>query len=568
MSPDYQSLVFPYQRPPELDSPAPRPRPVIVVGAGPIGLAAAIELALSGIDVLLLDDDDRLSTGSRAICFSKRTLEILDRLGCGDATTDKGVSWQRGKVFLRNELVYSFDLLPEPGHKRPAFVNLQQYYCEGFLVERAQQLPNLELRWKNRVVELTQHADRVSLQVETPDGRYPIDADWVVAADGARSPIRTMMGLQSHGQVFRDRFLIADVRMSAPFPTERWFWFDPPFHPNQSVLLHKQPDDVWRIDFQLGWDADPLAERDPARVIPRVQALLGKDAQFELVWCSVYTFTCARMERFRHGRVLFAGDAAHLVSPFGARGANSGFQDVENLAWKLARVIRRRAPESLLDSYDAERAYAADENILNSTRSTDFITPKSAISRTFRDATLTLARDAPFARRLVNSGRLSVPAVLRDSPLNTPDVDRFDGGAVPGAPVLDAPVAIDGASGWFVDALERRFTLVTVVDADRPAAAAAAAAELRRIEPELQWLQVRLAGMPESARGAAGDNRCRIVDDVEGLLASRYDLKPGTCYLFRPDQHVTARTRFPDPQRLRAALERAAGLQSSTESPR
>ena len=201
------------------------------------------------------------------------------------------------------------------------------------------------------------------------------------------------------------------------------------------MLLHRQPDDVWRIDFQLGWDADPALERQPERVIPRVRALLGADVGFELVWCSVYTFSCQRMERFRHGRVLFAGDAAHGVSPFGARGANGGVQDAENLAWKLAWVLKGEAPDALLDSYGVEREAAADENILNSTRSTDFITPKNAASRAFRDATLTLARDYPFARRLVNSGRLSVPAVFSGSPLNTPDADAFAGGLVPGGAV-------------------------------------------------------------------------------------------------------------------------------------
>ena len=250
--------------------------------------------------------------------------------------------------------------------------------------------------------------------------------------------MRNAIGLESEGQVFRDRFLIADIHMKSDFPTERWFWFDPPFHRNQSVLLHRQADDVWRIDFQLGWDADPEEEKKPERILPRLRAMLGPEAEFEIEWASVYTFQCRRMKSFRHGRVIFAGDAAHLVSPFGARGANSGFQDTDNLAWKLALVLAGRAPERLLDSYDAERTYAADENLRNSTRSTDFITPKSTASRTFRDAVLELAKRHPFARRLVNSGRLSVPAVLASSTLNTPDADadfaREPGAMIPGAP--------------------------------------------------------------------------------------------------------------------------------------
>jgi 3-(3-hydroxy-phenyl)propionate hydroxylase len=289
-----------------------------------------------------------------------------------------------------------------------------------------------------------------------------------------------MMGLESKGQIFRDRFLIADVKMRAEFPTERWFWFDPPFHRNQSVLLHRQPDDVWRIDFQLGWDADPAEEMKPERVLPRVKALLGENAAFEIEWCSVYTFACARMDTFRHGRVLFAGDAAHRVSPFGARGANSGIQDAENLAWKLQLVLDGAAPGSLLDTYACEREYAADENILNSTRSTDFITPKSEVSRVFRDAVLGLAKHHTFARRIVNSGRLSLPSVLTQSPLNTPDKDRFEGPMVPGAPAADAPVTIGNRLDWFLGQVGGDFTLMHFAgDNDAPGQAILNAADTR-----------------------------------------------------------------------------------------
>jgi 3-(3-hydroxy-phenyl)propionate hydroxylase len=253
MTVDYEALEFSYARSADQTAGvAARRHPVIVVGAGPVGLAAAIDLAQRGIPVLLLDDDGKLSTGSRAICFAKRTLEVFDRLGCGEPMVEKGISWQVGKVFLRDELIYSFNLLPEPAHHRPAFINLQQYYVEGMLLDRALQLPNLEIRWKNKVTALSQDEQGVTLTIDTPDGPYLAHCDYLIAADGARSGIRAAMDLESRGQTFRDRFLIADVKMKAEFPTERWFWFDPPFHRNQSALLHKQPDDVWRIDFQLG----------------------------------------------------------------------------------------------------------------------------------------------------------------------------------------------------------------------------------------------------------------------------------------------------------------------------
>lgn len=407
---DYQALEFAYQASSDQKADTPAAHQVTIVGAGPVGLTTALDLARRGVRVLVLDDDCRLSTGSRAICFAKRTLEVWDRLGVGQRMVDKGVSWNVGKVFFREGEVWRFDLLPESGHQRPAFINLQQYYAEGYLLEAVQAEPNIELRWKNKVAGVESGDDGVLLAIETPDGPYALRTQWLIACDGARSPIRRLLGLEAHGRIFKDRFLIADVKMTAPFPAERWFWFDPPFHPNQSVLLHRQPDDVWRIDFQLGWNADPVEAVKPANVLPRIRALLGADTPFELEWVSVYTFACERMERFRHGRVVFAGDAAHRVSPFGARGANSGVQDADNLAWKLHRVLDGRSPESLIDSYASEREYAADENILNSSRSTDFITPKSEVSKNFRNAVLNLARDHAFARKLVNSGRLSLPA--------------------------------------------------------------------------------------------------------------------------------------------------------------
>ncbi|MBP0631581.1 FAD-dependent oxidoreductase [Cupriavidus sp. AcVe19-1a] len=563
---DYQRLSFEYQpcaeqRGAQADGPV---HPVVVVGAGPIGLATAIDLAQRGVRVVLVDDDCTLSTGSRAICFAKRTLDIFDRLGCGERMVDKGVSWNVGKVFLRDQQVYSFDLLPESGHRRPAFINLQQYYVEGFLLERAQALANIEIRWHNKVVGLEQRADGAVLTIETPEGCYPLAARYVVAADGSRSPMRKLLGLDSKGRTFRDRFLIADVKMEADFPSERWFWFDPPFHPNQSVLLHRQPDNVWRIDFQLGWDADPVLEKTPERVIPRVQALLGKDVKFELEWVSVYTFSCLRMDSFRHGNILFAGDSAHGVSPFGARGANSGVQDAENLAWKLAYVLQGHAADSLLDTYASEREYAADENLLNSTRATDFITPKSAVSRVFRDAVLTLSKRHAFARGLVNSGRLSVPAVLHGSPLNTADADEgYAGGMVPGAVCADAPVSGPQGAGWLLSHLGQDFTVLLFGNPD--AIDAATLADLSALRQGT--VPLRLVYVTDAAQPAMTCSSATVLRDDQGLAAARYGAAPGTCYLVRPDQHVCARWRRADPAAIRAALARATGAGLAAPAP-
>lgn len=553
---DFQAMEFAYEKHADQEASELARHRVVIVGAGPVGLTTALDLARQGVRVVLLDDDYRLSTGSRAICFSKRTLEIWDRLGVGQRMMDKGVSWNVGKVFFREQEVWRFDLLPEPGHRRPAFINLQQYYAEGYLYEQASQEPNIELRWKNKVVAVEHGEDGVTLSVETPDGAYRLHADWLVACDGARSPVRKLIGQESHGRIFRDRFLIADVKMQADFPTERWFWFDPPFHPNQSVLLHRQPDNVWRIDFQLGWNADPVEAVKPENVLPRIRALLGPDTGFELDWVSVYTFACERMDKFRHGRIVFAGDSAHRVSPFGARGANSGVQDAENLAWKLKLVLAGRAPETLIDSYAVEREYAADENILNSSRATDFITPKSDVSRSFRNAVLNLAKTHPFARSLVNSGRLSLPATYAGSPLNTPDADAFSGRMVPGAVALDAPIESRGAPDWWLGQLDGEFVLALFCGDALPG------------RDTLQALQaLRLAPVPVKAMLVAGP-QCDLsalpgelpaVIDREGCLGQRYDAQPGTAYLIRPDQHIAARWRAFDAAAIAAAVNRATG---------
>jgi 3-(3-hydroxy-phenyl)propionate hydroxylase len=508
--------------------------PIVVVGAGPVGLSLAVDLAQRGQPVVLLDDADRIGEGSRAICFSKRSLEFWDRLGVGQRMVDKGVVWQVGKIFHGASLLYQFDLLPEQGHKRPAFINLQQFYAEAYLVDRVLELPDISLRWRNKVIGLGQRNDHVILSVDTPDGPYRIGASYVVACDGARSTLRQMVGAEFSGQVFEDQFLIADVKMTAAFPTERWFWFDPPFHAGRSALLHKQPDDVWRIDLQLDRSADPAVERQPENVRPRIARMLGHD-QFDFEWISLYKFQCRRMARFLHGRVVFAGDAAHQVSPFGARGANSGLEDAENLAWKLDRVLRKTSPEALLESYQAERSQAADENIRESTRSTDFMAPNSPYEARLRKAVLSLAKETEFGKRMVNGGRLSVPSIYQTS-LSTADGEAWRGGLRPGASMVDAPVAGPGGeAAYLTDGFlkcGRRFTLMAFANG--------AAVDCPDDVPVISI--------------GAGE-----FSDTAGLVAARYDARPGTAYLLRPDGYVAARFRHPTRSAIETALVRASG---------
>ncbi len=532
---DRYSLAFrlyPYRKSADQDAPHARRHPVVIVGGGPIGLAMALDLGRQGIPALVLDDHEGIGMGSRAICFAKRTLEIADRYGCGAPMLDKGVVWNVGKVFQDDRQVYEFNLLPETGHRNPAFINLQQPYFEKFIFEaicaEQERGAPIEIRGKNRVEAIDAKDDHVTLSIETPDGPYQVEADWLIACDGAGSPTRDMLDLGFEGRVFQDSFLIADIRMkTSEFPTERWFWFEPYFKSGASTLLHKQPDDVWRVDFQIGWDVDRKEELKEENIRKRLDAMLGDNVEYELVWSSIYTFQCRRMQNFRHGRVIFAGDSAHQVSPFGARGANSGMQDVDNLGWKLGLVIAGKAPDSLLDSYDQERVFAADENILNSTRSTDFITPKSKTSKRFRDAVLKLAETQSFARPLVNSGRLSVPCTYDHSSLNGEDAlpDGPSGTRV-GATCVDAPLG----DGFLLDRLGDEFVLLAI-NTDAPAHLDVDGIALRTV----------------------------FVEATDTLTARYLGSNQQAVYLIRPDQHVAARWVAFDEAATRAAVRKACG---------
>jgi 3-(3-hydroxy-phenyl)propionate hydroxylase len=490
---------YAYAPPPGLRAREPR-HDVAIVGAGPIGLALALELANHGVKSVVLDDNDTVSVGSRAICWSKRSLEILDRIGVGERCVQKGVTWRVGRTYHRDREVFSFDLQPEAGHKMPAFVNLQQYYVEEYLIEAAQANGLIDLRFRNEVTGVKQDSSGVTLTVNTPDGAYELDASFVVACDGAKSPLRAMLGLDFAGELFEERFLIADIEMEADFPAERRFWFEPEFHQGQSALLHKQPDNIYRIDLQLGWDADPEEEKKPERVIARIRRVVG-DRPFRLDWVSVYAFQCRRLERFVHDRVIFCGDSAHVVSPFGARGGNGGIQDVDALGWRLAAAVRGKATPAILAAYDRERRFAADENIANSTRSTKFMTPGAGAERLFRDQVLALSAHADFARPMVNSGRLSRPCFYPAA--NAPDDPRLPAVSRPGSVAPDAPVQ----GGWLLEKFGGEPVLLSI-GCDAPP--------------------------------VAGCRAMRV--DADGCVARRYlGMAARAFYLVRPDQIVAAR---------------------------
>jgi 3-(3-hydroxy-phenyl)propionate hydroxylase len=417
----YELPVYPFVPPPELAQRKPGRHSVVIVGGGLSGLTLACDLALRGIDCVVLDEDDTIGVrgaSSRGICYAQKTLEIFARLGIYGRMREKGVTWSVGKTLAGSDVVYSFNLQLTSASEQPPFINLQQFYVEWFLVDRIRELGHCDLRWKNKVISVTQTEDAATATIETPAGPYTLVADWLIDASGVNSRIRTGFGLDPHTSRIADRWCITDVRLKKTFPVERWTWIEAPFNENRAVWQHPMADDVWRLDYQMPSDCDPdyVSRRDVAE--ERLRAHLG-DIGFELVWVGPYEYRDHLLDEFRHGRVFFIGDAAHVVSPFGARGGNSGVQDADNLGWKLALVLRKQAPVRLLETYDAERRAAAEENLQVASRTARFLAPQSEAERMLRRAAITLARDHPFARLLVNTGRMSVANAYPESPAVT-----------------------------------------------------------------------------------------------------------------------------------------------------
>ena len=530
---------------------------VLVVGAGPIGLAAALEFANFEIETLVVDELSEINKASKAICWSQRSLEMLNRVGVAEKFIEKGSTWKKGRVFKAEEEIYNFDLQVEAGFKAPAFINLQQYYVEQFLIDKLKELEFPVLRRGHKVVDISLTKDnRALVQIENDQEVYNVIADYVVAADGIRSTIRKAFELELQGNYFDEQFLIIDVKVDKSFPLERKFWFQPKFHDGQSALLHVQPDNNLRIDLQLGPNVDPDSEQDESRVRARVDKILGSDVDYKLEWVSLYSFSCKRIERFSHGPIFFVGDAAHVVSPFGARGGNGGLQDIDNLVWKVSSVIKGKAPRALLDTYDEERIPAADENILNSARSTGFMTPKTQASIDFRDAVFDLSKTMPFARDFINSGRLSQPyKYIGSSLVSEDDTSFFGDGILPGQSILDAPICIGRKQTWLIDHIAIGFSVVAFVDEEKTAISIPQ--YLDKVCRQLDLIETFVIVTSKRLNGMSGKLLC----DTTGLAFERWAASDGSIYLVRPDHHIAARWRAtPSVSELKKACRKSISL--------
>ncbi len=544
----YENPVYPLKKVADMDADGPSKHEVAIIGAGPAGLTAALDLAKRGISSVIFSKEQTVSVGSRALCFSKKSLEVVNRIApkALEKMLDKGVVWNLGKVFYQEEEVYKFNLLEEEGHKIPAFINLQQYYFEEYLVQEIEKQPLIDLRWQSGARFISQDTDKVTLEIETDLGNYFVESKYLLACEGVRSSTREAMNIPFEGELFEENFLIADVTMENDFPTERWFWFDPPFNKGHSALLHKAPDGVYRIDLQLGIEGvDKEKELEPERIKSRLRKMLGDDCKFELEWTSIYNFRCMQMKNMQHDRVIFAGDSAHQVSPFGARGANGGIQDTDNLAWKLAYVLQGKASKSLLAKYQEERSPAADENVYHSSNATDFISPKSEMSTVFRNQLLELAKDNVFAQKMVNSGRLSHAHRYLDSSLTTPDTDEWIGGLQPGYTFSDITLKKDSEHIHLIDALGNDFTLLVFDEnnCDR--------------QKLTDVFDIEVVHVSENETS-------NTLIDKNGDFKKKYGTEKGSWYLIRPDHYIAARGKNIDYNTIDNAILKATATASET----
>ncbi|MGZ5892956.1 MAG: FAD-dependent monooxygenase [Caldimonas sp.] len=418
-APAYELPHWPFVAPPDLGAGERIRYPVVIAGGGLAGLTLACDLALRGVRAVVLDEDDTVGVkgaSSRGICYAQKSLEIFERLGLYERIRAKGITWSVGRTFSGRDELYAFNLKDESFSEQPPFINLQQFYLEWFLVDRIVELGATDLRWKSRVLNVADEADAVVVEVETPAGTYSLEAEWFIDATGANSRIRNALGLEVNPSRSTDRWCISDVKFKVPFAVERWTWVDAPFNEGRAVWQHLMADDVWRLDYQMAEDCDPETISKPEVAGARLREQLGPGVEFEFVWIGPYQYRDHLLETFRVGRMIFIGDSAHVVSPFGARGGNNGIQDAANLGWKLALVLAGEAGDGLIDSYHAERYAAAAENLTVTKRTSRFLAPRSRAEHRIRRAVCTLARRHEFARRLANTGRMAQANAYPPSP--------------------------------------------------------------------------------------------------------------------------------------------------------
>ncbi len=526
---DTDSLYFTYPRfaAPPPDAARQGHYQVIVAGAGPIGMTTALTLAGEGVPVLLLDRKDTFNDGSRAICIARSSFHILERIGALFPFLDKALGWTTGRSFFRGRQILEFHMPDSPDEKFRPMYNLQQQYIEDYLWQAVAAHPLIETRWQTEVIGVSDLSHGVALGLRDPGGDYTLTADWLLAADGARSPIRAMRGLRLAGENYEGRYVIADVQMDHDYPTIRRALFDPACRPGGTVLIHRQPDNIWRIDYQLQEGETAEAATQEATVRASVAAVLdeiGHKGPWDLEWWSVYSANTLALDDYRDGPVFFVGDSAHIVPIFGVRGLNNGLADAQNIGWKLGWVLTGRAGQALLDSYTPERRGATLDVFANATKSTRFMTPPTRGWQILRDAALSLALQREWAGQLANPRQMQ-PYTYADSPATLTDVHGGVSGPVPGAVLPSA--ALTGG-GFLTDRLGRGFTLLCFGQAPG-----------LTDTPDLATLALDPADHAATVLGATAGSAWLIRPDLH--IAARWHEMPSAASVQAAMDHVTAR---------------------------
>ncbi len=540
--------------PPELNAETRVRHPIVIVGGGITGLTLACSLARLGVKAVLIDEDNTVGVkgaSSRGICYTQKSLEIFQRLGIFERIAAKGTQWSVGRTFAGEDEVYNFDLRQQGNFhlsSQPPFINIQQFYIEAFLVDRVQELGAVELRWQNRLTAFEQTADAATLTIETPAGSYCIEAEHVIDATGSNSPLRKWLNVPFDSRRGDDRWCIADVRFTTHPPAERHTWIEAPFNENRAVWQHLMADDVWRIDYQMAPNADPAYVSREDVVRERLARQFGPDVGVEIVWVGPYAYRSECVHAMRHGRVFLMGDSAKVVSPFGARGGNTGVADADNLAWKLAAVLRGKADPALLQSYQDERLEAAQQNVCVTNRTARFLRPADGSERLFRQAAIGLAKQYPFARSLINTGRMAVA-----NPYSQSSACTYATGSAAGQSVQNVPFQwANGTAGQVNDLLNwAQGDLLVLVFGDL---APAALQRLRRLCLDAPVRSVQVLGT-DGAPAQALEH----VRDPKGHLQGACHVFGHAWALVRPDGYLAA-TGETINARLVTAIERSLGL--------
>lgn len=541
---ELDSLYFDYPRfsaPPREQLSGRTDCPVAVVGACPVGMFAALNLARFGVACVLLDKKPTFNDDSRAICLQRSSLQALARAGVAAPFVDKALGWTCGRSFYRGQQILEFEMAAPQSEKYLPMYNMQQQYIEQYLWQAIESDPLIDARWCSELVALQDEGDGLLLRVRDDSGEYEQRAQWLLAADGGRSPVRAMRGLRLRGDNLPGHYVIADVRMAHDYPTIRRALFGSPANPGKTVLIHRQPDDIWRIDYQLGDDVDPAAAVEERAIRAKVGAILadlGHDGPWELEWWSLYTANTLALDDYRDGRVLYIGDSAHVVPIFGVRGLNNGLADAENAAWKLARVVSGQSESRLLDSYSPERRRATLEVFDNAAKSARFMTPPSAGWALMRDAALSLSLSQPWAGEFANPRQMEpVRYPAGGAQLAAEDVDGGVAESLVGAVLPDQRL---GPDSYLSELLGPGFNLLALVD-ELPAE------DLQRLrETDPQLVAVGAAQIREHGGEAA-----------LARLQAAWGCGPGAALLLRPDGYLAGAWRQLDLRRVDTAMRRA-----------